>query len=142
MSLLIREKKIPKLDIKPGEVVALVGENGSGKTTLVKLLCRLYDPTQGKISLEKISLAKFDTNALRHELSVIFQDFVQYHLTVNETISDSEIWIWHPQIRGPYGARLAMPVLIKSSNLFPKGIKQFWENFSRTGLSSVSVSGR
>lgn len=73
-------------DIKPGEVVALVGENGSGKTTLVKLLCRLYDPTQGHISLEGISLAKFDTNAIRHELSVIFQDFVQYHLTVNDNI--------------------------------------------------------
>ena len=73
-------------DIKPGEVVALVGENGSGKTTLVKLLCRLYDPTQGRISLKKISLAEFDTNALRHELSVIFQDFVQYHLTANDNI--------------------------------------------------------
>jgi len=73
-------------DIKPGEVVALVGENGSGKTTLVKLLCRLYNPTQGKISLEKISLDKFETHALRNELSVIFQDFVQYHLTANDNI--------------------------------------------------------
>ncbi|MCD6585870.1 MAG: ABC transporter ATP-binding protein [Desulfobacteraceae bacterium] len=73
-------------EIKPGEVVALVGENGSGKTTLVKLLCRLYDPTQGQIALEGVSLDKFDTNAFRHELSVIFQDFVQYHLTVNDNI--------------------------------------------------------
>ncbi len=73
-------------DIKPGEVVALVGENGSGKTTLAKLLCRLYDPTQGQISLERISLDRFNTKELRHELSVIFQDFVQYHLTVNDNI--------------------------------------------------------
>ncbi len=73
-------------NIKPGEVVALVGENGSGKTTLMKLLCRLYDPTQGHISLEGISLDRFNTNELRHELSVIFQDFVQYHLTANDNI--------------------------------------------------------
>ncbi len=73
-------------DIKPGEVIALVGENGSGKTTLVKLLCRLYDPTQGQISMEGISLDRFAAYALRQELSVIFQDFVQYHLTVNDNI--------------------------------------------------------
>ncbi|MBC2717404.1 MAG: ABC transporter ATP-binding protein [Desulfobacteraceae bacterium] len=74
------------LNIKPGEVVALVGANGSGKTTLVKLLCRLYDPTRGQISLEGVSLDQFNTNALRHEISIIFQDFVQYQLTANDNI--------------------------------------------------------
>ena len=72
--------------IKPGEVVALVGENGSGKTTLVKLLCRLYDPTRGQVTLEGIPLHQFDIHQLRHEISVVFQDFVQYHLTANDNI--------------------------------------------------------
>ncbi len=72
--------------IKPGEVVALVGENGSGKTTLTKLLCRLYDPTAGSITIDGIDLRQFDTAALRREITVIFQDYAQYHLTARENI--------------------------------------------------------
>lgn len=74
------------LTIRPGEVVALVGENGSGKTTLIKLLCRLYDPTLGKITLDGINLRQFETTALRREISVIFQDYAKYHLTAKENI--------------------------------------------------------
>lgn len=74
------------LTIKPGEVVALVGENGSGKTTLVKLLCRLYDPHQGSISIDGIDLREFSITALRREFSVIFQDYAKYHLTAKENI--------------------------------------------------------
>ena len=73
-------------DIKPGEVVALVGENGSGKTTLVKLLCRFYDPCKGQITVDDISLDRFEIDILRRELSVIFQDFVKYDLTVDDNI--------------------------------------------------------
>jgi ATP-binding cassette subfamily B protein len=67
-------------------VVALVGENGSGKTTLVKLLCRLYDPLEGVIRLDGIDVRRFETAALRREISVIFQDYVKYHLTARENI--------------------------------------------------------
>jgi ATP-binding cassette subfamily B protein len=74
------------LSIHPGEVVALVGENGSGKTTLVKLLCRLYDPIDGIITLDGIDLRQFRTTALRREITVIFQDYVQYQLTARENI--------------------------------------------------------
>lgn len=74
------------LRIAPDEVVALVGENGSGKTTLIKLLCRLYDPTGGKIRMDGIDLKQFNTSELRREISVIFQDYVQYHLTALENI--------------------------------------------------------
>jgi len=74
------------LAIRPGEVVALVGENGSGKTTLVKLLCRLYDPTGGTITLDGVDLRRFETAALRREFSVLFQDYAQYHLTARENI--------------------------------------------------------
>lgn len=74
------------LTIRPGEVVALVGENGSGKTTLMKLLCRLYDPTGGSITIDEIDLRQFETKALRHEIAIIFQDYVHYHLTARENI--------------------------------------------------------
>jgi ATP-binding cassette subfamily B protein len=74
------------LTIRPGEVVALVGENGSGKTTLMKLLCRLYDPTGGNITIDGIDLRQFETKALRHEIAIIFQDYVHYHLTARENI--------------------------------------------------------
>jgi ATP-binding cassette subfamily B protein len=74
------------LTIRPGEVVALVGENGSGKTTLIKLLCRLYDPTEGCITLDGIDLRQFKLTDLRREISVIFQDYTKYHLTAQENI--------------------------------------------------------
>jgi ATP-binding cassette subfamily B protein len=74
------------LSIGPDEVVALVGENGSGKTTLVKLLCRLYDPLSGTITLDGIDLRQFNTTTLRREISIIFQDYVQYHMTAGENI--------------------------------------------------------
>jgi len=74
------------LTVRPGEIVALVGENGSGKTTLVKLLCRLYDPTSGKITLDGTDLRHFKKAALRREISVIFQDYAQYQLTAKENI--------------------------------------------------------
>jgi ATP-binding cassette subfamily B protein len=74
------------LTIRPGEVVALVGENGSGKTTLIKLLCRLYDPTGGTIAIDGIDLRQFETKALRHEIAIIFQDYAHYHMTARENI--------------------------------------------------------
>ena len=63
-----------------------VGPNGSGKTTLVKLLCRLYDPTDGRITLDGVELGQYGSAALRREISVVFQDYVRYHLTARENI--------------------------------------------------------
>lgn len=74
------------LRIGPGEVVALVGENGSGKTTLIKLLCRLYDPTAGKITIDGVDVKQFKIAELRREISVIFQDYAKYHFTAQENI--------------------------------------------------------
>jgi ATP-binding cassette, subfamily B, bacterial len=74
------------LHVKPGEVVALVGTNGSGKTTLIKLLCRLYAPQAGRITLDGVDLSEFSTTALRREISVIFQDYAQYQLSVRKNI--------------------------------------------------------
>ncbi|MBW4596885.1 MAG: ABC transporter ATP-binding protein/permease [Brasilonema angustatum HA4187-MV1] len=74
------------LIIRPGEVVALVGENGSGKTSLIKLLCRLYAPTSGSITIDGIDLSQFKIAELRREISVIFQDYAKYHFTAQENI--------------------------------------------------------
>jgi ATP-binding cassette subfamily B protein len=74
------------LRVAPGEVVALVGANGSGKTTLVKLLCRLYDPDRGAVRIDGTDLRRFGVSELRRQFSVVFQDFVQYHLSARENI--------------------------------------------------------
>ena len=70
----------------PGEKVALVGENGAGKTTLVKLLTRLYDPTEGRILLEGKTYAIMILRAYVMGWSN-FQDYVKYHLTASENIA-------------------------------------------------------
>jgi ATP-binding cassette subfamily B protein len=74
------------LHIRPGQSLAIVGENGSGKTTLIKLLTRLYNPTQGRILLDGLDLLEWDETALLKRVGVIFQDFVRYQLIVGENI--------------------------------------------------------
>lgn len=79
------------LHLKPGEKLALVGENGSGKTTLIKLLTRLYTPTEGRILLDGTSLEEWDVDALRDRVGVIFQDFVRYQFLVGENIGAGDV---------------------------------------------------
>lgn len=74
------------LSIPAGEVVALVGANGAGKTTIIKLLCRLYDPVAGRISVDGINIREFDVAELRRQISVIFQDYSRYNVTAWENI--------------------------------------------------------
>jgi ATP-binding cassette subfamily B protein len=75
------------LEIAAGEVLALVGENGAGKTTIVKLLSRLYDPTEGRIRLDGRDLRDYDLGELRKRVGVVFQDFVRFHFTAAENIA-------------------------------------------------------
>jgi ATP-binding cassette, subfamily B, bacterial len=75
------------LEIPRGKSLAIVGRNGSGKTTLVKLLCRLYDPTQGTICYDGSDIRLFNLDDLRNSIGIIFQDFNRYHLTINENIA-------------------------------------------------------
>jgi len=74
-----------------GEKVALIGENGAGKTTLVKLLARLYDPTEGSILLDGVDLREYDVDDLRHEIGVIFQDYMRFDAMARENIGFGKI---------------------------------------------------
>jgi ATP-binding cassette, subfamily B, bacterial len=69
--------------------IAIVGENGAGKSTLIKLLTRFYDPTEGRILIDGIDLKNIDIKTWRDTLSVVFQDFGQYHLSAKENIGIS-----------------------------------------------------
>ena len=69
----------------------MVGENGAGKTTLVKLLARLYDPTEGRILLDGVDLREYDLNELRIQIGVIFQDFIRYQMSVSQNIAVGNI---------------------------------------------------
>jgi ATP-binding cassette subfamily B protein len=73
--------------LHPGERVALIGENGQGKTTIVKLITRLYDPTEGHILLDGIDLREYDLEDLYREIGVIFQDFMRYEMSARENIA-------------------------------------------------------
>jgi len=79
------------LSFKKGEVVALVGENGSGKTTLVKLLCRLYDPSEGTIHWDNHNIKDFKLADLRQKISVIYQDFAKYFFSVTKNIQIADL---------------------------------------------------
>ncbi|MCC9138517.1 ABC transporter ATP-binding protein [Pontibacter silvestris] len=77
--------------LRAGEKLALVGENGAGKTTLVKLLARLYEPTEGKILLDGMDLREYDLQDLRHQVGIIFQDYVRFQMTASDNIAVGQI---------------------------------------------------
>ena len=77
--------------LSPGQRLALVGGNGSGKTTLVKLISRLYDPTEGRILLDGRDLRDYELASLRRSVGVIFQDYFRYDLRFEENIGVGEI---------------------------------------------------
>ena len=75
------------LTLHQGERIALIGENGEGKTTIVKLLTRLYDPTEGAIYLDGVDLREYDLDDYTSQVAVIFQDFMRYDMTARENIA-------------------------------------------------------
>jgi ATP-binding cassette subfamily B protein len=77
--------------LQPGERVALIGENGQGKTTIVKLITRLYDPTEGQVLLDGVDLRDYSLEDLYREIGVIFQDFMRYEMTARENVAVGRI---------------------------------------------------
>jgi len=79
------------LDLKAGSVVAIVGENGAGKTTLVKLLCRLYQPTRGRILVDGVELGRMPADAWRGRLAGAFQDFFRFEFRARHSVGVGDV---------------------------------------------------
>jgi ATP-binding cassette, subfamily B, bacterial len=94
--------------LSPGERIALIGENGQGKTTVVKLITRLYDPTEGEILLDGVDLREYDLADLHAEIGVIFQDFMRYEMTARENIAVGRIEVPHAPEEIEYAAEKSM----------------------------------
>jgi ATP-binding cassette subfamily B protein len=122
--------------LSPGERVALIGENGQGKTTMVKLITRLYDPTEGQVLLDGIDLREYDLTDLHSEIGVIFQDFMRYEMTARENIAVGRIENPHTQEEIEYAAEksLAAGVIAK----LPGGYDQM---LGRRFEGGVDLSG-
>ncbi|HEX7836925.1 MAG TPA: ABC transporter ATP-binding protein, partial [Kofleriaceae bacterium] len=101
------------LHIPPGSKLAIVGENGSGKTTLIKLLTRLYEPSEGRITLDGRDLREWSPAALHRRIGVIFQDFVRYQLKVGENIGAGDDRAYDDRARWADAAErgLAAPII-------------------------------
>ncbi len=122
--------------LNAGEKIALVGENGAGKTTLVKLLARLYEPTEGRILLDGVDLKDYDIEDLRNQIGIIFQDFVKFALKVSENIAVGNIQEVNnlPLIQEAARKSLADTVVKK----FPEGYEQM---LARRFKGGVEMSG-
>jgi len=132
------------LVLRPGERVALVGENGAGKTTITKLLARLYDPTEGRITLDGIDLKEYDLVSLRHTIGVIFQDFVRYDMRFDENIGVGEI----DSVRGDLDRNNGTPPAISAAaenslaaSLLPRFSKGYQQMLGRRFDEGVDLSG-
>jgi ATP-binding cassette subfamily B protein len=75
------------LTVPTGSIVALVGANGAGKSTLIKLLCRFYDPDSGRILMDGVDLRRFSLKELRHQITILFQEPVNYQSTFSDNIA-------------------------------------------------------
>jgi ATP-binding cassette, subfamily B, bacterial len=130
--------------LTPGERVALVGENGAGKTTITKLMARLYDPTEGRITLDGGDLKEYDLASLRHAIGVIFQDFVRYDMRFDENIGVGEIESVRADLDKSNGTPLAISAAAENSlaaSLLPKFSKGYQQMLGRRFDDGVDLSG-
>jgi ATP-binding cassette subfamily B protein len=130
--------------LEPGERIALVGENGAGKTTITKLIARLYDPTEGRITLDGVDLRDYDLAKLRRAIGVIFQDFVRYDMRFDENIAVGEIESVRADLEKANGTPTSIAIAAENSLAasllprFPKGYKQM---LGRRFEEGVDLSG-
>jgi ATP-binding cassette subfamily B protein len=132
------------LVLRPGERVALVGENGAGKTTITKLLARLYDPTEGRITLDGVDLREYDLVSLRHTIGVIFQDFVRYDMRFDENIGVGEIDSVRADLDRNNGTPPAISAAAENSlaaSLLPRFSKGYQQMLGRRFDEGVDLSG-
>ena len=130
--------------LRPGERVALVGENGAGKTTITKLLARLYDPTEGRITLDGIDLKEYDLLSLRHAIGVIFQDFVRYDMRFDENIGVGEIDSVRGELEKSNGTPHSITAAAENSlaaSLLPRFSKGYQQMLGRRFDEGVDLSG-
>lgn len=130
--------------LEPGERIALVGENGAGKTTITKLLARLYDPTEGRITLDGIDLREYDLTSLRHAIGVIFQDFVRYDMRFDENIGVGEIESVRTELDRNNGTPTAITTAAENSlaaSLLPRFSKGYQQMLGRRFDDGVDLSG-
>ncbi|MEJ7759759.1 MAG: ABC transporter ATP-binding protein [Gemmatimonadaceae bacterium] len=132
------------LKLNPRERVALVGENGAGKTTITKLMARLYEPTEGRVTLDGVDLREYDLASLRHAIGVIFQDFVRYDMRFDENIGVGEI----ESVRAQLGNGNAVPPSIEAAatnslaaSLLPRFPLGFQQMLGRRFEQGVDLSG-
>jgi ATP-binding cassette subfamily B protein len=130
--------------LEPGERVALVGENGAGKTTITKLMARLYDPTEGRITLDGVNLKEYDLVSLRHAIGVIFQDFVRYDMRFDENIGVGEIESVRADLDKNNGTPPAISTAAENSlaaSLLPRFTKGYQQMLGRRFDDGVDLSG-
>lgn len=123
-------------DLQAGEKLALVGENGAGKTTIVKLISRLYDPTEGRILLDGIDLRDYKPEELRREIGVIFQDFVKFQMTAGTNIAVGRIEEQDNTVKISDSARRSLAESVIST--LPKGYEQ---RIGRRFADGIELSG-
>jgi ABC-type multidrug transport system fused ATPase/permease subunit len=133
------------LHLKPGEKLAIVGQNGSGKTTLIKLLSRLYEPTQGRILLDGLDLQEWEIKALHRRISVIFQDFARYQFVVGENVGvgdvehleDRDRWekAAHKGMAKPFIETMPQGFLTQLGHWFQSGVELSGGQWQKIALS-------
>ena len=111
------------LRLESGDNVVLVGLNGAGKTTLIKLLTRLYDPTEGEIYLDGYDIREYDVDALHDIYGIIFQDFGKYAVTVSENISFGD------PVRSVESAEVEAAATSANANDFIKALPNQYNTF-------------
>lgn len=122
--------------LKAGEKLALVGENGAGKTTLVKLLARLYEPTEGRILIDGIDLRDYDLKSLRQNIGIIFQDYIRFQLTAGENIAVGNIGHKDEQVEVIESAEKSL-----ANTVIEKLPHQYEQMLGRRFKNGVELSG-